>query len=120
MIWGKVEVDKREVTLDDMWSIDLAKMNEFKLVQPLSEAAVEWMEDEADVDEEGDPPEGWVDSDDDGELGEEPDSDGEVGVCTLVFFVSSCSFSRLARSLCYFLVGAVSSLSGGCRSLIPS
>jgi len=78
VIWGKVEVDKREVTLDDMWSIDLAKMNEFRLVQPLSEAAVEWMEDEADVDEEGDPPEGWVDSDDDGVLGEEPDSDEEV------------------------------------------
>jgi hypothetical protein len=81
VIWGKVEVDKREVTLDDMWSIDLAKMNEFKLVQALSEAAVEWMEDEADVDEEGDPPEGWIDSDDDGELGEEPDSDGEVRGC---------------------------------------
>ena len=30
VIWGKVEIDKREVTLDDMWSIDLSKMTTYK------------------------------------------------------------------------------------------
>lgn len=75
VLWGKVEVDKREVTLDDMWAIDLSKMASYKLIEALSEAAVEWMAEEEEELEEGDPPDDWVDSDEDGVLGEEPDTD---------------------------------------------
>jgi hypothetical protein len=35
-----------EVTLDDLWALDLSKLVEYKCVQQLSEAASVWVEDE--------------------------------------------------------------------------
>ena len=40
--------------LDDVWSVDLSKLVEYKCVLPLSESASVWMEEEEEEEEEGD------------------------------------------------------------------
>ena len=52
---GKVDHEKVEVTLDDVWSVDLSKLVEYKCVLPLSDSASVWMEEEEEEEEdEGD------------------------------------------------------------------
>ena len=52
---GKVDHEKVEVTLDDVWSVDLSKLVEYKCVLPLSESASVWIEEEEEEEaEEGD------------------------------------------------------------------
>lgn len=73
---GVVEKKEADVTLDDMWSIDLKKLDEFRLVKPLSEKCAEWVasddeEDEEDSDDDDDDEDD--DGMDDGEDGDEED-----------------------------------------------
>jgi Domain of unknown function (DUF4110)/Galactose oxidase, central domain len=50
---GVVEHRDKDVTLDDMWSVDLNKLDEFRLVKPLSDQ-IEWVESENEDDEDDD------------------------------------------------------------------
>jgi N-acetylneuraminic acid mutarotase len=70
---GVVEKQESEVTLDDIWSVDLNKLEEFVQVKPLGEQCAEWVaSDDEDDDEEDDD-----DEDEDMEDGESEDIEGE-------------------------------------------
>eukprot|EP00960_Hanusia_phi_P002780 82417-Hanusia_phi.AAC.1 len=72
---GKVDADRREVTLDDIWTLDMSKLSEYKLLQPLSAAASFWVEDEDEDD--GEEEEGSWDSDEMDESGSENEAEDE-------------------------------------------
>ncbi|KMS97186.1 hypothetical protein BVRB_7g178490 [Beta vulgaris subsp. vulgaris] len=75
---GMMEVKDREITLDDLYTLNLSKLDEWKCILPASES--EWIEasedededDDEDEDEEGD------DSEDDESSSEETDDDVEM------------------------------------------
>lgn len=72
---GVVEKKESEVTLDDMWSVDLNKLEEFVQVKPLGELCAEWV---ASDDEEEDDDDDDEDMEDDGsDDGEDSDGDEE-------------------------------------------
>jgi Domain of unknown function (DUF4110)/Galactose oxidase, central domain/Kelch motif len=49
---GLVEKKEADVSLDDIWSVDLNKMDEWTIVKPLSPECAEWVE--SDSDDDGD------------------------------------------------------------------
>lgn len=68
---GVVEKGDQEVTLDDIWSVDLNKLEEFRELLELSEQSAMWVEsEEEDVEEEETGIEGEEDEDNDGENSE--------------------------------------------------
>ncbi|KAH1074677.1 hypothetical protein J1N35_027005 [Gossypium stocksii] len=73
---GMMEVKDREITLDDLYSLNLSKLDEWKCIIPASESEwVEASEDDEDEDDDDD------DSEDEGESGsddEETDDDDEA------------------------------------------
>ncbi|TVU15496.1 hypothetical protein EJB05_39020 [Eragrostis curvula] len=80
---GMMEVKDREITLDDLYSLNLSKLDEWKCIIPASES--EWLEisedededdDEADDDDSGGDP----DQTDEDEDGDESDGDAEKNV----------------------------------------
>ncbi|MBA0689393.1 hypothetical protein Goari_007124 [Gossypium aridum] len=75
---GMMEVKDQEITLDDLYSLNLSKLDEWKCIIPASESEwVEASEDEDDEDEDDDDD----DSEDEGESGsgdEETDDDDEA------------------------------------------
>ncbi|TVU15527.1 hypothetical protein EJB05_39051 [Eragrostis curvula] len=80
---GMMEVKDREITLDDLYSLNLSKLDEWKCIIPASEC--EWLEisedededdDEADDDDSGGDP----DQTDEDEDGDESDGDAEKNV----------------------------------------
>jgi hypothetical protein len=68
---GVVEHRDKDVTLDDMWSVDLNKLDEFRLVKPLSDQ-IEWVESENEDDEDDD-----YDEEADGQEEENDEGDDE-------------------------------------------
>jgi Domain of unknown function (DUF4110)/Galactose oxidase, central domain/Kelch motif len=64
---GLVEKKEADVSLDDMWCVDLNKMNEWRNIKPLSAECAEWVESDSDDDDEDDEDDDDMeDSDDDG------------------------------------------------------
>ncbi|EKX32725.1 hypothetical protein GUITHDRAFT_82055, partial [Guillardia theta CCMP2712] len=107
---GKVDADKREVTLDDIWTLDMSKLTEFKMIQQLSAAASFWVEDEDEEDEEDDG--AWdsedmegsdsedgteEESEDDEEVEMETDADEKLGEGHEAAAAAIASMSREAR-----------------------
>ncbi|XP_010555531.1 PREDICTED: kelch domain-containing protein 4 [Tarenaya hassleriana] len=70
---GMMEIRDKEITLDDLYSLNLSKLDEWKCIIPASEP--EWVE--ASEDEEGDEDEDEDDSEDDGNSDESDDEDGD-------------------------------------------
>ncbi|XVE54538.1 hypothetical protein DITRI_Ditri03aG0089800 [Diplodiscus trichospermus] len=73
---GMMEVKDQEITLDDLYSLNLSKLDEWKCIIPASES--EWVEDSENEDEDEDEDED--DSEDEGESasnGEETDDDDD-------------------------------------------
>lgn len=69
---GVVEKGEQEITLDDIWCIDLNKLDEFKEVKGLSAECAEWVaSDDEEDDEDGSEGEGEV------EMSENVESDGD-------------------------------------------
>ncbi|XP_057799521.1 uncharacterized protein LOC131015236 [Salvia miltiorrhiza] len=77
---GMMEVKDQEITLDDLYALNLSKLDEWKCIIPASES--EWIEvsDEEDEDEEGDDSENEDSgSEDDSEKSDDADGDVEMG-----------------------------------------
>ncbi|TYH97040.1 hypothetical protein ES332_A12G216000v1 [Gossypium tomentosum] len=76
---GMMEVKDREITLDDLYSLNLSKLDEWKCIIPASES--EWVEASEDEDDEDEDDDDDDDSEDEGESGsddEESDDDDEA------------------------------------------
>lgn len=74
---GMMEVKDREITLDDLYTLNLSKLDEWKCIIPASES--EWVEVSEDEDEDEDEDEEEDDDSEDGESsGEETDGDAEM------------------------------------------
>lgn len=69
---GIVEKAEREITLDDIWAVDLNKLDEFREVQGMSRQCAEWVtsDDEDDEDDEDEEMEG-----DSGEMSESDENE---------------------------------------------
>lgn len=52
IVGGMVEKGDQEITLDDIWAIDLNKLDEFKELKPMSEECSKWIESEEESDED--------------------------------------------------------------------
>lgn len=55
IVGGRIEKGEQEVTLDDIWAIDLNKLDEFREIKPMSKECLEWVasDDESDEEDEG-------------------------------------------------------------------
>ncbi|KAG7537363.1 hypothetical protein ISN44_As13g012600 [Arabidopsis suecica] len=73
---GMMEIKDKEVTLDDLYSLNLSKLDEWKCIIPATET--EWVE--VSEDEEGDEDEDEDDSEDEGNSEESDDEDDEEEV----------------------------------------
>eukprot|EP00178_Gracilaria_changii_P027949 TRINITY_DN935_c0_g1_i2.p2 TRINITY_DN935_c0_g1~~TRINITY_DN935_c0_g1_i2.p2 ORF type:complete len:645 (+),score=134.57 TRINITY_DN935_c0_g1_i2:99-2033(+) len=51
IVGGVVEKEQQEITLDDIWAIDLNKLDEYREVKSLSPGCLEWMESDGEEDE---------------------------------------------------------------------
>ena len=70
IVGGMVEKGEQEITLDDIWAIDLNKLDEFHELKELSEACSEWIasdEEDEEAEEENDDDESENDGDDEKE-----------------------------------------------------
>lgn len=65
---GMIEKGEQDITLDDLWAIDLNKLDEFREVKELSEECSEWMGSDDEEDEE----------DEEGNQDDEVEDDDEV------------------------------------------
>ncbi|CAN8076809.1 unnamed protein product [Agarophyton chilense] len=54
IVGGVVEKEQQEITLDDIWAVDLNKLEEYREVKALSPGCLEWMESDDDGEEEVD------------------------------------------------------------------
>ncbi|CDP15054.1 unnamed protein product [Coffea canephora] len=83
---GMMEVRDQEITLDDLYLLNLSKLDEWKCIIPASES--EWVEDSEneDEDEDEDNPEDEEDEsgDDSGENDDEDDEEGSTGGATSI------------------------------------
>ncbi|KAL2932771.1 Kelch domain-containing protein 4 [Bienertia sinuspersici] len=75
---GMMEVKDREITLDDLYTLNLSKLDEWKCIIPASES--EWVEasDDEDEDEEEDDDDDDEDGSEDGESSAEDSDDDEM------------------------------------------
>lgn len=69
IVGGMVEKGDQEVTLDDIWAIDLNKLDEFKELKAMSQECAEWVESDEESDEEED--EEMADEDDDVDMSDD-------------------------------------------------
>ncbi|CAG7881446.1 unnamed protein product [Brassica rapa] len=73
---GMMEIKDKEITLDDLYSLNLSKLDEWKCIIPATET--EWVE--VSEDEEGDEDEDEDDSEDEGDSEESDDEDADEEV----------------------------------------
>lgn len=59
IVGGLIEKGEQEVTLDDIWAIDLNKLDEFVEVKPMSQECLEWVASDDEDDEDDDEEEGY-------------------------------------------------------------
>lgn len=74
---GVVERKEADVTLDDIWAVDLNKLEEFSQVKPLSDICAEWVASDDEDDDEDEDDEDGNEYEDDGDGMDEDDDDGE-------------------------------------------
>lgn len=67
---GVVEKGDKEITLDDIWAIDLNKLEEYKEIKTMSQECAEWVASDDDDDDDGD-----VEMEDDAEEASESDDE---------------------------------------------
>lgn len=74
---GCIEKQEQEITLDDMWSVNLNKLDEFALVKELSEECSQWVASDSEGEEDEEDDGAMIDEKDDAAM-EATDSDDEV------------------------------------------
>lgn len=72
---GLIEKGDQEITLDDIWSVDLNKLDEFQIVKEMSAECAEWIASDSESEDGNSDDEEWEEADED----EEMDSDDAAG-----------------------------------------
>lgn len=71
IVGGRIEKGEQEITLDDIWAIDLNKLDEFVEVKPMSQECSEWVASDEEEDDEDMEEEDYDEDEDDDEDEEE-------------------------------------------------